>query len=123
MAEYVWSLITVYHNTSYHACTVHNERKVDPFKVLAEETALYQNQGMIYYAGDFNSRVGELKEEWETNDPATKNSALENIDSYGNDNISSRLNQDKSINNFGKKTYKIVRKFRVGDIEWPKNWR
>ena len=57
---------------------IHNERSLDPFKILAEETAEYERQGTIYYAGDFNSRIGELKEEWELNEPILKQPSSEN---------------------------------------------
>lgn len=86
---------------------IHTERTNDPFKILAEETAVYEKQGMIYYAGDFNSRTGEIMEEWELNDPILKLPSGDNIDNKDNYNISDRINTDRTVNNFGKKLIKL----------------
>ena len=44
---------------------VHTSRGVDPYQILAEETAEYQKKGMVLYIGDFNSRTGSLPEDWD----------------------------------------------------------
>ncbi len=88
--------------------SIHDIRKSDPFQVLAEETAHYQQKGMVMYIGDFNSRTGLSPEDWNfISNPAE----LPGHHSFSlNDDTSDipkRHNEDTGSNLFGPKLLKL----------------
>ena len=87
---------------------IHERRKSDPFQILAEETAEYQQKGMVMYMGDFNSRTGSLSEDWNFTSNPSETPGHHSI--YLNEdcsNIPKRNNEDPETNLFGKKLLKL----------------
>ncbi len=87
---------------------VHETRKLDPFQILAEETAQYQQKGLVMHIGDFNSRTGSLPEDWNflANPalvPGQNNFSVDTETST----IPKRRNEDTESNTFGKKLLKL----------------
>ncbi len=89
---------------------IHEERGLDPYKILAEETAAYQKKGQILYMGDFNSRTGTIIENWDhvnyLTDPIPGTN-MGTTESYGVHDFSNRHSRDKSDNLFGSKLIKL----------------
>lgn len=85
---------------------IHGERNVDPFSILAEETAHYQTLGDIIYLGDCNSRTGQNQEDWSHVDNIMLPVFHNEIDS-GTINIPPKMNRDEGTNRFGSKLTKL----------------
>ena len=82
----------------------HDQRALDPYNVIADESAAFQRKGMILYVGDFNSRTGVLREDWDHHKELQRGeSEVMTMDSTGNTNIPLRSNRDKEDNKFGNK--------------------
>ncbi len=87
---------------------IHDVRKVDPFQILAEETANYQQKGMIMYMGDFNSRTGSSPEDWNFVSNPAELPGHSNISiDEDTSNIPNRHNEDPETNLFGGKLRKL----------------
>ncbi len=82
---------------------IYTEREINMFQTLAQETAHSQTKGMILHLGDFNSRIGNLNENWDPADITRLNHQEPYIEANIHASIPIRSSNDNKINNFGRK--------------------
>ena len=71
------------------------------FQTLAQETAHLQTKGMILHLGDFNSRIGNVNENWDTADITRMNHQEPKIEANIHASIPIRSSNDKKNQQLG----------------------